>query len=62
MKLGKEVSYLRTKVGQLDFELDFGDDIIIIETKEGTTEIYSRKEYETFSRRNEKISKLLDKN
>lgn len=62
MELGREVSYLRTKVGSIDFSIDLGDDLIIIETNKGTTEIYNRKEYETFLTRNKKISKLLEKN
>lgn len=62
MRIGKEVSYLNTKVGDLTFSLDFGSDLIIIEDEDGKTKIYNRQEYETFLTRHEKISKLLQNN
>ena len=62
MEIGTEVSYLKTKVGDLEISLDLGDDLVIIKTSKGTTEIYNRQEYETFLQRNQKINKLLQKN
>ncbi len=59
MKIGKEVSYIDTKVGEISITLE---GYIIIKSDDGVTNIYNREEYETFLKRNEKISKLLEIN
>ncbi len=59
MKIGKEVTYFKTKEGKLG---PFPpDNFIVIETEDLKTHMYKREEYELFLNRIQKINKLLNK-
>lgn len=62
MKIGKEVSYLKTKVGKLSLDLSSDSRLIIIQSDDLETNIYNREKYETFLLRIQKIDKLLQIN